>query len=218
MNGLLKNNFYASIANMKFFAIAMLFFGIFVVVVDNRIPSLLIGFTLSCIVGFSMNAAFALGKENVSKWEKYKLMTPVRRTDIVKSYFVSLLCCLLFGIIFAAVIISLSLALHGFPFDKTSDVFLLFITGIDVSLFMGAIFFPLHYLGNDEQNEAVLLISLLLAIVIIMGLISFVNWFLGPKVTFEKLLMGAALLQTFGILAFCLSYPLTVWLFQRKEY
>lgn len=218
MNGLLKNNFYASIANMKFFSIAMLLFGIFVVVVDNRIPSLLIGFTLSCIVGFTMNAAFALGKENISKWEKYKLMTPVRRTDIIKSYFISLLFYLLFGILFAAVVISLSLALHGFPFDRTTDVFLLFITGIDVSLFMGAFFFPLHYLGNDEQNEAVLLISLLCAIVITMGLIRFINWFLRPEVTFQKLLMGAALLQAFGILAFCLSYPVTVWLFQRKEY
>lgn len=218
MNGLLKNNFYASISNMKFFSIAMFLFGAFVVIVDNRIPSLLMGFTLSCIIGFSMNAAFALGKENASKWEKYKLMTPVKRNDIIKSYFISLLFCLLLGIIFAAIVISLSLLLHGFPFDKSTDILLLFITGIDISLFMGAFFFPLHYLGNDGQNEAVLIISLLCAILATMALIRFANWLLGPTVTLQKLLLGAAFMQIFGIVIFWLSYPFTVWLFKKKEY
>lgn len=218
MNGLLKNNIYASITNIKFFSIAMLIFGTFVVLADNRIPSLLMGFTLFSIIGFSMNAAFALGKENTSKWEKYKLMTPVKKKDIITSYFISVIACLILGIIFAGIVVSLSLLLHGFPFDRTTDILLLFITGINISLFMYAFFFPFHYLGNDEKNEVVLILSLFLAIIITMVLISFINWLLGSKVTLQKLFIGAALLQSFGIVTFLLSYPLTIWLFKRKEY
>ena len=42
MRGLLKNNFYAALSNMKAFSVVMLFFGVFVAAMDNEVPSLLI--------------------------------------------------------------------------------------------------------------------------------------------------------------------------------
>lgn len=91
MKGLLKNNFYAVYANAGLFSIIMLLLGIFVIAACNAIPSLLIGYALSVMVGFSINAISGLGKECSSKWAKYKLTVPVKRTDIVKSYYISLL-------------------------------------------------------------------------------------------------------------------------------
>ena len=44
MKGLLKNNFYATLSNAKVFAAIMLLLGIFVVAMDNKIPSLIIGY------------------------------------------------------------------------------------------------------------------------------------------------------------------------------
>ena len=56
------------------------------------------------IIGFSMNAIASMGKEYISKWGKYKLTTPVKRADIIKSYFINQIIWLIVGIIFAGAI------------------------------------------------------------------------------------------------------------------
>ena len=89
MKGLLKNNFYATLSNAKVFAAIMLLLGIFVVAMDNKIPSLIIGYMLLAMIGFSLNSIASLRKESATKWSKYKLTTPVKRSAIVQSYFLS---------------------------------------------------------------------------------------------------------------------------------
>ena len=91
MKGLLKNNFYATLSNAKVFAAIMLLLGIFVVAMDNKIPSLIIGYMLLAMIGFSLNSIASLRKESATKWSKYKLTTPVKRSAIVQSYFLSFL-------------------------------------------------------------------------------------------------------------------------------
>ena len=55
MKGLMKNNFYAALSSARVFSAIMLLLGIFVAAMDNVIPSLLIGYILSVIMGFSAN-------------------------------------------------------------------------------------------------------------------------------------------------------------------
>ena len=85
MKGLLKNNYFAVRSNAKAFSVFMLLLGIFVVAVIS--PSLLMGYALLGMIGFSLNAIAGLRKESSTKWSKYKLTAPVKRSDIVKSYF-----------------------------------------------------------------------------------------------------------------------------------
>ena len=85
MKGLLKNNFYAVRSSAKEFSIFMFLLGAFVIVVVSQ--QLLLFYMLLGMIGFSMNAIASMGKEYISKWGKYKLTTPVKRADIVKSYF-----------------------------------------------------------------------------------------------------------------------------------
>lgn len=72
MKGLLKNNFYATLSNAKVFAAIMLLLGVFVVAMDNKIPSLIIGYMLLAMIGFSLNSIASLRKESATKWSKYK--------------------------------------------------------------------------------------------------------------------------------------------------
>ena len=81
-----------------------------------------------------------------------------------------LLLWLIVGMVFAGIGVALSIMLHGFPFDKDTDVFMLFVIGVGISLFMGAIFFPLFYVGGEERNEVFLVISLLCGIGFVIGL------------------------------------------------
>lgn len=214
MKGLLKNNFFSVCSNVKVFTAFMLMLGIFVVAVIS--PSLLIGYALLSIVGFSVIAVTGIKKEFVSKWGKYKLTLPIKRANIVKSYFISQLIWLSVGIVFAGTGISLSWLLHGCPFDKSIDTLLVYALGISVSLLTGAFFFPLFYLGGEEKSEVSLVISLLCGIGITLGIISILNFYLTPGLA--AVLTGAVVLVICSLLVFALSYPLTVRICKKKEY
>ena len=202
MKGLLKNNYYAACSNVKLFSSAMVLLGIAAAVMDNDVQSIIIGYMVSVMAGFSVVALSGLRKENTSKWCRYKLTAPVRRIDIVKSYFLSQLIWLFVGMLFAAVGVSLSILLHGFPFDRNTDIFMIFVVGIGLSLFMGAIFFPLFYLGGE----------------VIMGASSLMNRLFGPHMTTFQLVMAGIVILACAMLAFLLSFPLTVSIFRRKEF
>ena len=92
----------------------------------------------------------------------------------------------------------------------------MFVLGISISLFMGAIFFPLFYLGGAERNEVFLIISLLCAIGIDLVIVTVVNDLTEPGIT--SILTGLVVLSASSLLAFVLSYPLTLSIFKRKEY
>lgn len=217
MNGLLKNNFYAMRSNGKVFSILMVLLGIFAVAMDNDVQTLIDGYMLLGMIGFSLCALTTPYKENVGKWSKYKLTTPVKRSQIVSSYYISQLLWLLVGMIFAGVGVSLSIALHGYPFDRNTDLLMLFVVGISISLFMGAIFFPLFYLCGEERSEVFLVISGLCGFGIVLGLSTLIN-ILFPHMTTFQIILGAGSIFAFALFAFLLSYPLSVWLFRKREY
>ncbi len=217
MKGLLKNNFYATLSNVKAFSVVMLLLGVFVVAMDNKIPSLIIGYMLLAMIGFSLNSIASLRKESATKWSKYKLSTPVKRAAIVQSYFLSLLLWLIVGMIFAGIGVALLTMLHGFPFDRNTDVFMLFVVGIGISLFMGAIFFPLFYLGGVERNEVFLVISVLCGIGLVMGLTTFIDTLFPAPMTTIQIILGGAIILASALFVFVLSCLLTVYIYQKKN-
>lgn len=214
MKGLLINNLFAVRSNAKIFSAFMFVLGIFVVAVISQ--PLLIGYVLLAMVGFSVNAIASIKKEFASKWGKYKLTLPVKRAAIIKSYFVSQLIWLLVGTLFAGIGVSLSWLLHGCPFDSSIDSISVMALGISISLFTGAFFFPLFYLGGEERSEVFLVISLLCAVGSALSIISTLNFYLAPGLT--TILLGAASLLVCSLLVFILSYPLTVSIYNKKEY
>lgn len=217
MKGLLKNNFYATLSNVKVFSIIMFLFFVFVIIIDNRIPLLIISYMLLGMVGFSFNFIASLRKESVAKWSKYKLTVPVKRSEIVQSYFLSLFLWLVVGMIFAGIGVAFSVILHGFPFDRNTDIFMMFVVGVGISLFMGTIFFPLFYLGGEERSELFLVISLLSGVGFIMASSTCMNILFPEMNNIQIILCGVVILMT-AFLMFVFSYLLTVYIYQKKEY
>lgn len=217
MRGLFRDNLYASVSNAKVFSAIMLLLGVFVTAMDNKVPSLIIGYMLLGMMGFPVNAAASLRKEGAGKWGRYRLTAPVKRADIVMSRFLSLILWLSIGIIFAGAAVTLSVILHGFPFDRGTDVFMLFVTGVGISLFMAAVFFPLFYLGGEERSDAFLVASLLCGIGAVMGLTTFINS-LFPDMTNTQVMLGGGVILACAALALALSYPLAVAIYLKKEY
>ncbi len=218
MKGLLKNNFYAALSNAKVFAVILFVLGIFAAVLGKRDTSWMIGYMMLSMIGFSFNSIASVRKESVGKWSKYKLTTPVTRSAIVRSYYLSLLSWLAVGMAFAGMGAALSVALRGFPFDRTTDIFLLFVAGVGISLFMGAIFFPLFYIGGEERNEVSLVISLLGGVGLVMGLTALVNAPFPAPMTQAQILFGGAMMIGCALAAFGISCPVATCIYRRKEY
>ncbi len=214
MKGLLKNNLYATLSNAKVFSGVMILFGIFVVAVISQ--SLQIGYVMIGIIGFSVNAIAITKNDYISKWGKYKLTLPVKRIDIVKSLFLNQMIWLLVGTFFVGIEISLSWLFHGCPFDQAIDVLTMFALGVSMGLFMGAVFFPLFYIGGEEKSEVLLVISLLCAFGIDFAIVSVVNDLLEPGIA--SIMCGTLILIICSLLAFALSYLLTAKIFKKKEY
>ena len=173
---------------------------------------------LLAMIGFSLISIASLRKESATKWSKYKLTTPVKRSAIVQSYFLSFLLWLIVGMVFAGIGVALSIMLHGFPFDKDTDVFMLFVIGIGISLFMGGIFFPLFFVGGEERNEVFLVISLLCGIGFVMGLATLINTLFPAPMTTMQIILGGAIIFACALLIFIISCPVTAYVYLKREY
>ncbi|MDE7418268.1 MAG: ABC-2 transporter permease [Lachnospiraceae bacterium] len=214
MKGLLRNNIYGTLSNAKVFAGFMTLFGFFGIAVVSQ--SVQIGYVMIGIIGFSVSAIIVAKSEFTTKWGKYKLTLPVKRADIVKSQFLNQVIWLLVGTFFAGVELGLSWLVHGCPFDQHIDVLTLFALGISMSLFMGAIFFPLFYAGGEERGEVFWMIAILCAFGIDYTIVTILNSLLEPGIS--TIVFGAVALIVCSLAAFGVSYLLTVSIYSKKEY
>ena len=82
---------------------------------------------------------------------------------------------------------------------------------------MGAIFFPLFYLGGEERSEVILIVSLLGGGGLVMGLSSLFNKVF-PHMSVPQLVLSEAVIFACALMAFILSCPLTVAVFKRREF
>lgn len=214
MKGLLKNNFYSAWTNMKMFSIIALIYGIFAVAVIS--PAIQMSYAVMVTVGFSVNAIVVIRNEYASKWGKYKLTLPVKRAEIVRSYFINQAIWLFVGVLFAGAVVGISWQLHGCPFDQPVDALTFAALGISASLFMGALYFPLFYQLGAERSDVLYVLSFLFAFGMDFAIISALNKLLEPGL--RNIIIGAAILLSSSILAFLVSYPITISIFKRKEY
>ncbi len=217
MKGLLRNNYFATIANAKIFSIVTIMLCALSIVVKSQM--LLEAFILLCMIGFSIVSIVGLRKEIASKWNKYKITTPVKRVDIIRGYFLSHILWLIVGMFVAGVGVALSIILRGFLFDKNIDVFNFYVLGIGVSLFMGAFFFPLFFSrGGEERNEAFLAISLLCGIGIIAGLVMLMNTVFPTPMTNTQIIIAGTIIMIIAMLVFTVSCFLTISIYRKRDY
>lgn len=215
MKGLLKSNLFAVLADAKIYMAEMLLLGVAAIILGKSlvIISMLLG-----LVGFPLNSATSLRKQNASKWSKHILTAPVKRSEIIKSYFVSQLLWLLVGALYAAIVAGLSMKFQGIPFDRNIDILMVFTLGIGVTLFKDSVFFPLFSLFGEERSEIILGISLVVAVSANVGLICCINALFGSHMTTAQLVYGAMILLGCATFVFSLSYPLAIWIFKKREF
>ena len=217
MKGLLKNNYYAAIANAKLFFIVTILLCALSVVMKSQM--LLGAFVLLCMIGFSIISIVGLRKEIASKWNKYKITTPLKRVDIIRGYFLSHLLWLIVGMLIAGAGVAVSVILSGLLFDKNIDIFNFYVLGIGISLFTGAFFFPLFFSRNgEERNEAFLAISLLCGIGIIAGLATLMNNVFPTPMSNTQIIIAGIIIIAVAVFAIIISCFLTISIYRKRDY
>ncbi len=216
MNGLIKHNYYKVISGFKLFLFMILALGVFVVVFDNENTSLLTGFAYLSTIGLPLSSALALSKDNASiKWKKYILTLPVKRSTIVKSMFLSQIVVVLIGGILSSIVFSVSFLLHGFPFFRHLDVFLLFSVGIGISLLSSSFFFVFSYMDAKDRKETLSIISLLMGIGIVMCIITAMNIFIEKPSDFQIVLF-CVFIVLLSLITYILSCFLSISLYKNR--
>lgn len=218
MNGLLRNNFYSSIDNARIALGFLAALGLVLVVSGSAM--LLSVLTLAVAPILALLAVASLRKESFSKWSRYKLTLPVRRCDIVKSYYFSHLFWCLGGTLVAAVFLMLTLLVHGdhYFYYGFRDAFTLVLGGCILAVLIGVIAYPLYIVLGHARTEVVLLVSCAGAIGIVLGLSLLINIFTGSNDINNGTYYGSLAVISFVTVILCfMSYCLTVRWFAHKE-
>ena len=215
MKGLLKNNYYATIANAKLIFVVTVLLCALSIVMKSQM--LLVTFILLCMIGFSIISIVGLRKEIASKWNKYKITTPLKRVDIIKGYFLSHLLWLIVGMLIAGAGVALSIILSGLLFDKNIDIFNFYVLGIGISLFTGAFFFPtVLFLERRRTKRGFFGYQFALW-----------NWyycrscqnavFPTPMSNAQIIIVGTIII-TIAVFAFAISCFLTISIYRKRDY
>ena len=175
MKGLLKNNFIGVIENLKLLFPLAIILGIIVSITGSA--SLLSIYSLSITPILLLLVVLCMRKETLSKWDKYKISLPVRRNDIVKSYYIIHLCWCIGGMAIVTFFMFLTVIIHGnqYFYYGFRDAVTLILGGGILAIFIGSFFYPLHYFLGVEKIEITAIISLVVSVAVIVGISLLIN-------------------------------------------
>lgn len=144
MRGLLRNNLYGVIENIKIVFAFITVMGI--VLLFSGETTLLNIFSLLTAPMVAVLTISCLRKESASKWSKYKLTLPIKKTEIIKSQYFSHLFWSLIGIVIVSVFMSITVLIHGnqYFYYGFRDAVTLVLGGGVLAILIGAVSFPVQ--------------------------------------------------------------------------
>lgn len=215
----MRNNFVGVMENIK--GMLLLIAGLGVVLCVTGSSLLLNVFSLASAPALAVTSAACFRKEALSKWSKYKLSLPVRRREIIQSYYISHLFWCAVGMTVTATFMALTVWIHGnqYFYYGLRDAVTLIIGGGVLAILTGSISYPLFYSLGEEKTEFGIAASVAGAIAIVAGLSGLINILAGDGGISDRTydLSLILIVAVTGICCF-LSYRLSVVFFRQKEY
>ena len=206
MKGLLRNNFYGIIENVKIVIVVAMILGIVLLITGEA--TLLSAFSLMAPPIIAILMISCLRKESASKWEKYKLTLPISRKDIIESQYISHTIWSIAGVAVVAVFMAFTVIIHGdqYFYYGFRDAITLVLGGGILAILIGAISYPLYYLWGAEKTEVILVISVIGSIGIVFALTMLVNTFSDGNVSDTLYYISLVIVTAVTIIAYVSSY------------
>lgn len=212
MNGLIRNNFYSMGSNLKisFIMAAVLVFSPLLIKDTSFYPMII----AVQIFLFVTNTGTALHADEVSKWNKFELTLPIKRSSIIGAkyitFFVLILSGFLMGLCTAICIYlagqtwSLSSALWGYTY------------GLALSTISIALMYPIILKIGTEKNELIFLLSAFFAVAA-MGMIALSLSSVTDGIKLQHPLVGVVSTMA-AIFMFIMSYFISLKIHKKKEF
>lgn len=218
MKGLLRNNFYGIVENVKIVIAVVVIFGIVLLITGEA--TLLPAFSLIAPPIIAVLMISCLRKESASKWEKYKLTLPIRRKSIIESQYISHTIWSIAGVVVVAVFMAFTVIIHGdqYFYYGFRDAITLVLGGGILAILIGAISYPLYYLWGAEKTEVILVIGVIGSIGIVFILTMLVNTFSDGNVSDTLYYISLVIVTAVTIIAYVSSYFISKFIFQKREY
>ncbi len=213
MRGLVRNNFYSLGSNLQLSFLVAIFLMFVPAIIGNEMFIPMILAVQSFI--FIANSASALTVDVTSKWSKFEITLPIKRSDIVKARYISFTILLLCGLLLSVITsIFTALVLQIFDFDLFLSGILF---GVSLSLITAGLTYPIILKIGTEKSELIMFLCTAIAagIFILIGVITspFVN---NSVKFFEKSLVNTTC-TIVAILLFVVSYYISLAMYKRKE-
>ncbi len=218
MKGLIKNNLYGAIGNIRLFLLIDIVLILFLLATGNE--ALLYIVALSTTPFLSMLATTCLVKEESSKWYKHKLSFPITRRAIINSQFIHHCFWIMVGVIIVITAIDLTILIHGNLYFcyNFRDAVTVVASGFIVALLIGAFVYPMLYLLGTDRAVVILALSVILSVGFVFWISTVINSFVEPPMTNAQFYMSLSIEIIGAFIIYALSYFLTTTIFSKKEY
>jgi hypothetical protein len=171
-------------------------------------------FDMICYFGimlFSFSFMFAKLKDAASKWNRFQLGLPVKRSDVIKADYLGLLVMLAAGIVITAILITPGIIINNFSADIVIESVLIMVPfSIGSSLLASGLYYPALYAVGKNKEEAFLIICLIFSAFTVGFFMEFVT----PE---DMLIFGAAIAIAVPAILFGISYIITQKIYARKD-
>lgn len=115
MKGLIRNNFY-NVEQVILGSVSLMIISLIWIAITPHFPHLLAFtdiFILGCLGSFSSAMYTMLQNDNMCKWNRFELTTPISKSDVVKAKYISYAIFAVIAIIYSLIATSLSASLNG---------------------------------------------------------------------------------------------------------
>ncbi|MFK4327505.1 ABC-2 type transport system permease protein [Bacillus sp. RC97] len=212
MKGLILNSLYSVEKSVKVSLLLAILINTFLFMTKHSIALQMAIWVPFLII--PVNAFEALKHDGESGWNKYEITLPIKRSNIIKSKYITFLILLMISILLTFLILYIACIFDLLSYTKL--FFSFSFRGMGIILCMAALIYPLTYLLGTAKSDAIILGSIGFAFGVF-GLTST----LIPIVFRNSQDLDQAFSVTFlliSILFFIISYYISKHIYKRKEF
>lgn len=213
MKGLLRNNFYSMGTNLQIsFGLTLILAFVPLILGDENSIAMVLAMQSFMFIA---NIGTSLHTDVTSKWNQFEITLPVKRSDVIKTRYLSFLILILCGIFMSVFTVLLS----SFVFKTLSASGIIFgyAFGISLSLITAGFMYPIMLKIGTEKNELVIIICAGIAAVLFQVFLTIAAPFVPDNGIMNERAMLAVIFALFSIGLFLLSYFVSLSMYQRKE-
>ena len=216
MKSLILKDMYNMIHNMKSLLL-MLFVFLFITVPQGGAEA----YVITCCILCAMMVVTTFNFDENAKWEKYAMIMPISRKDLVLSKFAVLLLFCLFGMVFGGVLGvaggSVMGRFHILSLSEWQELLAVCLAGMAISFFLGSIVIPLLFKFGAEKARALMLAAFLIPVLLCLGVYYLVKN-LGVALTDTVILTLTCISPVVLLLWTAAMYRISFGIFKKAEF